>query len=302
MQHQRAQYRVELTVRKRRRLDRAVSEDDLKTGLGRLLACSCEHLRRSVNAVHGACRPLGCDCQASCAAADVKHRLAFFQGGEAENLLAKRPLAPESEQPDQKIVTCGRSRLVVRGAGCRSVVSVMSFSGSRKRTLVRIWSRLNRSPAEEHAAPIRAVMDSRPAIVRHLLPFMQRHHAMSKPPVRDRRIQKTRDLLHRTLAGSIREKPYDAISVKEILDRADVGRSTFYTHYRDKTNCWSVPFTTCLPRFSRTRPRQNGPNGCSVSACRSSSTSTSIGAPAMPGSAPRTAPVFMTICAGCWRN
>jgi AcrR family transcriptional regulator len=32
----------------------------------------------------------------------------------------------------------------------------------------------------------------------------------------------------------IREKSYDSISVKEILDRADVGRSTFYTHYRDK--------------------------------------------------------------------
>jgi AcrR family transcriptional regulator len=31
-----------------------------------------------------------------------------------------------------------------------------------------------------------------------------------------------------------RRQPYDAISVKEILDRADVGRSTFYTHYRDK--------------------------------------------------------------------
>jgi AcrR family transcriptional regulator len=32
----------------------------------------------------------------------------------------------------------------------------------------------------------------------------------------------------------IREKPYDSISVKEILGRADVGRSTFYTHFRDK--------------------------------------------------------------------
>jgi AcrR family transcriptional regulator len=27
---------------------------------------------------------------------------------------------------------------------------------------------------------------------------------------------------------------YDSIVVKEILDRANVGRSTFYTHYRDK--------------------------------------------------------------------
>lgn len=32
----------------------------------------------------------------------------------------------------------------------------------------------------------------------------------------------------------IGEKPYDSIAVKEILDRANVGRSTFYTHFHDK--------------------------------------------------------------------
>jgi AcrR family transcriptional regulator len=32
----------------------------------------------------------------------------------------------------------------------------------------------------------------------------------------------------------ILEKAYDSISVKEILERANVGRSTFYMHYRDK--------------------------------------------------------------------
>jgi AcrR family transcriptional regulator len=56
----------------------------------------------------------------------------------------------------------------------------------------------------------------------------------SRIPAKDRRIHKTRDLLHRALAGLIREKPYDSISVKEILDRANVGRSTFYTHFGDK--------------------------------------------------------------------
>lgn len=32
----------------------------------------------------------------------------------------------------------------------------------------------------------------------------------------------------------VRERDYDSIVVKEILDRANVGRSTFYTHFRDK--------------------------------------------------------------------
>lgn len=50
----------------------------------------------------------------------------------------------------------------------------------------------------------------------------------------DRRIQKTLKLLHEALMSLVREKPYDKIVVKEILDRANVGRSTFYTHFKDK--------------------------------------------------------------------
>jgi AcrR family transcriptional regulator len=52
--------------------------------------------------------------------------------------------------------------------------------------------------------------------------------------VTDRRIQKTQSLLREALVSLIHEKNYDAIVVKEILDRANVGRSTFYTHFRDK--------------------------------------------------------------------
>ena len=52
--------------------------------------------------------------------------------------------------------------------------------------------------------------------------------------VKDRRIQKTQKLLHEALFSLIHEKSYDSIVVKEILDRANVGRSTFYTHYGDK--------------------------------------------------------------------
>ena len=52
--------------------------------------------------------------------------------------------------------------------------------------------------------------------------------------VMDRRIQKTKNLLHEALGSLIREKPYDEIVVQEILDRANVGRSTFYMHFGDK--------------------------------------------------------------------
>jgi AcrR family transcriptional regulator len=53
-------------------------------------------------------------------------------------------------------------------------------------------------------------------------------------PAKDRRIQKTQRLLREALASLIREKPYNSIVVKQILDHANVGRSTFYTHFRDK--------------------------------------------------------------------
>jgi AcrR family transcriptional regulator len=50
----------------------------------------------------------------------------------------------------------------------------------------------------------------------------------------DRRSQRTRRLLHRAIMSLMQEKRYDSITVQDIIDRADVGRSTFYAHYQDK--------------------------------------------------------------------
>ena len=50
----------------------------------------------------------------------------------------------------------------------------------------------------------------------------------------DRRIGRTRRLMHEALMALVVEKGYESITVQDILDRADVGRSTFYAHYRDK--------------------------------------------------------------------
>jgi AcrR family transcriptional regulator len=52
--------------------------------------------------------------------------------------------------------------------------------------------------------------------------------------VTDRRVDRTRRLLHKALMALILEKKYESVTVQEILDRADVGRSTFYMHFQDK--------------------------------------------------------------------
>lgn len=50
----------------------------------------------------------------------------------------------------------------------------------------------------------------------------------------DRRIRRTRSALRKALVDLIREKGYDAISVEEITQTANLGRATFYLHYKDK--------------------------------------------------------------------
>ena len=54
------------------------------------------------------------------------------------------------------------------------------------------------------------------------------------PPRADRRVGKTRKALKEALTDLILEKGYEAVSVQDVIDRADVGRSTFYAHYIDK--------------------------------------------------------------------
>jgi len=50
----------------------------------------------------------------------------------------------------------------------------------------------------------------------------------------DRRVQKTRKLLQDALIELVAEKSYETVSIREILERANVGRSTFYAHFQDK--------------------------------------------------------------------
>lgn len=55
-----------------------------------------------------------------------------------------------------------------------------------------------------------------------------------KPKTSDRRVKRTRALLGEALMDLMAEKPYESITVQDLIDRADVGRSTFYAHFLDK--------------------------------------------------------------------
>jgi AcrR family transcriptional regulator len=57
----------------------------------------------------------------------------------------------------------------------------------------------------------------------------------------DRRVQRTRELLQKALIDLIGERGYDAITIQDIVDRANVGRTTFYLHYGSKDEL----FTSC---------------------------------------------------------
>jgi AcrR family transcriptional regulator len=50
----------------------------------------------------------------------------------------------------------------------------------------------------------------------------------------DRRVQRTRKLLQDALMNLILEEGYDAISIQDITDKANLGRATFYLHFKDK--------------------------------------------------------------------
>jgi AcrR family transcriptional regulator len=50
----------------------------------------------------------------------------------------------------------------------------------------------------------------------------------------DRRVHRTRNQLREALFSLVLEKGYESVTVEEITERADLGRTTFYLHYRDK--------------------------------------------------------------------
>lgn len=63
-------------------------------------------------------------------------------------------------------------------------------------------------------------------------PALNRHH---------RRRQRSQQQLEQATLELLIEQGYDGFSIQEIADRADLGRGTFYLHFRDKEEAvWAV--------------------------------------------------------------
>jgi AcrR family transcriptional regulator len=99
---------------------------------------------------------------------------------------------------------------------------------------------------------------------------------MQKRNKPDRRVQRTRQALRNALLQLVKEKGYDSILVEEITQRANLGRATFYLHYKDKEDLLvdvfseiakeksrtlsEIPFSAWMPDWGSTDPvRENNP-------------------------------------------
>jgi AcrR family transcriptional regulator len=73
----------------------------------------------------------------------------------------------------------------------------------------------------------------------------------TSPHSRHERPLQTRALLIRTTLQLVLERGYDSILVQDITDRADLGRGTFYLHFKDKEEVVWAAFRDLLEEFEQ---------------------------------------------------
>ncbi len=83
------------------------------------------------------------------------------------------------------------------------------------------------------------------------------------PNRKDRRVQRTQGLLRGALFSLIQEKGFEDLSVQDIIDRANVGRATFYAHFDNKEDLLMSGFDA-LRASLRERQRDALSHGNSV--------------------------------------
>lgn len=78
-------------------------------------------------------------------------------------------------------------------------------------------------------------------------------------PAADRRVLRTQRALVQSLVELVLEKSYRRITIQDLLDRADVGRSTFYAHYRGKDDLLLRSFEHMLEQMLQALERSPAP-------------------------------------------
>lgn len=59
---------------------------------------------------------------------------------------------------------------------------------------------------------------------------------------KDRRVERTQQLIRTAFRSLLEEKGYEALTVQEIIDRANIGRATFYAHFDNKDELFASGF------------------------------------------------------------
>jgi AcrR family transcriptional regulator len=76
------------------------------------------------------------------------------------------------------------------------------------------------------------------------------------PSKHDRRSQRTRHLLSAAFVQLLKEKGYSAITVSDIIERSNIGRSTFYSHYHDKDDLFVGELDRVIELLNHRNPNQ----------------------------------------------
>ena len=82
--------------------------------------------------------------------------------------------------------------------------------------------------------------------------------------LQDRRVGKTRKAIFNALNELLREKKFAKITVQDIIDRANVGRATFYAHFPTKDDVLISYVETFFESFNEQIKEHAGQNGDNI--------------------------------------
>ena len=80
----------------------------------------------------------------------------------------------------------------------------------------------------------------------------------------DRRQRKTRQAIFQSFTALLSQKPFHRITVGEIIEKADIGRATFYAHFETREDLLQASQGIACLRIACTPPRSPSVSHLSV--------------------------------------